>query len=429
MSKLTRTTWIAIAVVVAAIVGAIVAALSGAGSRDDVRGSHVQTTASTQTTASAQSPAPVQTTASVLATPLSFVGKYYFVPNQDVSASWHPLNGHVEGSFSDFALWPALITHLLKNSGGFGFYSNEIAATPNATLAALRTKGLLISVDTPLWTQCAPASQIADAELNGTDNPMSKRFGIVGTGWFVTKDGTPFTPDEIVLDEREPTLVPYPRGGGLPNDGCAAADTFNASLSRTDGMIQDFVTYANTVRTKWPTNTPHLSFYWNLNPVFAEQSSLLDKLVSTMCAATVCPAAVYMDTDFAATPNLVSVLKAYKVILDKYGVGFGIAIAGTPHSEVGHEYDIEPTADGRALIYVAHPGTSSNQLYQLSELNILKWLMAQGIVDGNTRLHLQSWTSSPQEVGPAVSETTPHSLAHTTNRMFDELLIPKALAK
>jgi hypothetical protein len=131
----------------------------------------------------------------------------------------------------------------------------------------------------------------------------------------------------------------------------------------------------------------------------------------------------------AATPNLVSVLKAYKVILAKHAVGFGIAIAGTPHSEAGHEYDIEPTADGRALVYVAHPGTSRNQLYQLSELNILKWLMAQGIVDGSTRLHLQSWMSSPQEVGPAVSETTPHSLAHTTNRMFDELLIPKALAK
>jgi hypothetical protein len=87
------------------------------------------------------------------------------------------------------------------------------------------------------------------------------------------------------------------------------------------------------------------------------------------------------------------------------------------------------TADGGALVYVAHPGTSSNQLYQLSELNILTWLMAQGIVDGSTRLHFQSWMSSPQEVGPAVSETTPHSLAHTTNRMFDELLILKALAK
>ena len=80
------------------------------------------------------------------------------------------------------ALGLLLLAWAYRNAGGFGFYSNEIAATSNATLAGLRTKGLLISVDTPLWTQCAPASQIADAELNGTDNPMSKRFGIVGTG-------------------------------------------------------------------------------------------------------------------------------------------------------------------------------------------------------------------------------------------------------
>jgi hypothetical protein len=194
-------------------------------------------------------------------------------------------------------------------------------------------------------------------------------------------------------------------------------------------MIQDFVTYAIAVRAKWPTNTPHLSFYWNLNPVFADQSPLLDKLVSTMCAATVCPATVYMDTDFANTPNLLSVLNAYKIILSKYGVGFGIAIAGTPLSDVGQEHDIEPTADGRALVYVAHPGTPTNQLYQSSELNILNWLIARGVVDSSTRLHLQSWMYSPQEVGSAVSETTPYSLAYTTNRMFDELLIPKALAK
>jgi hypothetical protein len=411
MSTLTKPTWLGTAVVIAATVAANVAAFGQAANRNDVRGS------------------PVTTTASVLATPLSVVGKYHFVPNQDVSASWHPLNGHVEGSFSDFALWPKLINHLLKNSGGFGFYSNEIAATSNTTLAALRTKGLVISVDTPLWTQCAPASQIADAELNGTDNPMSKRFGIVGTGWFVTKDGTPFTPDEIVLDEREPALVPYPRGGGHPNDGCAAADTFNPGLSRTDGMIQDFVTYANAVRAKWPTNTPHLSFYWNVNPVFADQSPLLDKLVSTMCAAMVGPTTVYMDTDYTSTPNLLIVLKAYKTILAKHGVGFGIAIAGTPHSDAGKEYDIEPTADGNALVYTAHPGTSSNQLYQTSELNILRWLIQKGIIDGSTRLHFQSWMTSPQEVGPAVSEATPYSLANTSNRMFEELLIPRALAK
>lgn len=416
MSKLTKTTRIAMAVVAAAIVAAVVAAFSGGRYRDDVRGS------------------PVQTTASVLATPLSFVGnsfvgKYYFVPNQELSAYWHPLNGHVEGSFSDLTLWPTLINHLLANNGGFGLYSSEIASTSNATLAALRTRGLLISVDTPLWTQCAPASEIADAELKGTDNPISKQFGIVGTGWFVTKDGTPFTPDEIVLDEREPILVPFARADGLPNDICAAADAFNAPLSRADGMIQDFVTYAKAVHAKWPTKTPHLSFYWNVIPVFGDQSPLLDKLVSTMCAATVCPMTVYMDTDFANTPNLLSVLRAYKNILAKHGVGFGIAIAGTPLSDVGQEYDIEPSADGRALVYVARPGTPTNQLYQSSELNILNWLIAHGIVDDGTRLHFQSWMFSPQEVGPAVGETIPYSLANTANRMFDELLIPKALAK
>ena len=164
-------------------------------------------------------------------------------------------------------------------------------------------------------------------------------------------------------------------------------------------MIQDFVTYANAVRAKWPTNTPRLSFYWNVNPVFADQSPLLDKLVSNMCAATVCPTTIYMDTDFASTPNLVSLLKAYKVILAKYGVGFGIAIAGTPLSDVDQDYDIEPTADGGALVYVKHPGTSTNQLYQASELNILNWLIAQGIVDGSTRLRFQSWMYSPQETG------------------------------
>ena len=71
---------------------------------------------STRSDKPVQATAPVQTAASVLATPLSFVGKYYFVPNQDVSASWHPLNGHVEGSFSNLDLWPTLITIYSKTA-------------------------------------------------------------------------------------------------------------------------------------------------------------------------------------------------------------------------------------------------------------------------------------------------------------------------
>jgi hypothetical protein len=62
------------------------------------------------------------------------------------------------------------------------------------------------------------------------------------------KDGASFKPDDINLDEREPTIIPWAFPGQQTQDHCPAAGEFNGALSRVDGFIEDYFKYLPVVK-------------------------------------------------------------------------------------------------------------------------------------------------------------------------------------
>jgi hypothetical protein len=167
-------------------------------------------------------------TASILERPLRSFGKLIFVPNQLTAAKWYRpggdlINGHIEESFADETLWPRLEGLLVAAHGAFGLNAAEIGHMSSETLARFRSKGLAISVDTPAFTQCFTGRQLGELEFFGRSPPGPDLFRSIfqlspetdgridpkDKGWFYTRDGVSFAPDEIVLDERMPNLLPH----------------------------------------------------------------------------------------------------------------------------------------------------------------------------------------------------------------------------
>ena len=54
-------------------------------------------------------------------------------------------------------------------------------------------------------------------------------------------------------------------------------------------------------------------------------------------------------------------------------------------------------------------------------LTIARFLKEKGILDGMTRLRVQSWTVRPREKGAQVDERTNGSMAHTAGSIITEL--------
>jgi hypothetical protein len=374
----------------------------------------------------------------LLATPLLTSGKYFFIPNQSKATVWNPTNGNIEGSFSNLSLWPRLQDHLVGNRGGIGIYAPEIQNTSEATLTAFRAKGLLIAVEAPGMTQCADGYAVADAELDGASNEVTQLFdGMPGrsyqlekNGWFKTREGKPFTPDEIILDERYFALLPFL--SHTPPDRCPNFASFNPGLDRVSGLINDYAEYAIKVRAKWPNNTPRVSLYWVVVPEFSDEVSLsiLERTINAMCdaAGSVCPETVYVDAHWSIpSPELLSLFSKIKSIVARRGVHFGIVLAGDSHYIPSKQMRIE-TADKLGTAVQACVECTNNQLFQNSEIAILRWLLDNEVVESKTRLHIQSWDKYPNESGLGVAEFVRFSLADTANRLLD-ILIQRGLAR
>lgn len=116
-----------------------------------------------------------------------------------------------------------MLGNLKTHHGAFVIPAAEIGHLKDSAglLALLRAAGIPVSIEIPAWTQPADGLQLARAEILGGAvegvNIFASVFRIdaprdrpdpFGTGWFVTRDGTSFVPDEIVFDERLPSLLP-----------------------------------------------------------------------------------------------------------------------------------------------------------------------------------------------------------------------------
>jgi len=315
------------------------------------------------------------------------------------------------------------MSHLVANKGGFGIYAPEIPNTSAATLMALRQSGLAIEVEPPGMTQSLLISDIISSELYGTGTE-AQNLKIPVNGYFQSSDGVKFVPDELLMDERIPTVL-Y---NGYENSAQA---------------VKDYVAYSEAMRTKWPGQKIAYSFAWNIIPGWSDGSQpppdgsianqVLENLLVALCSSGQCPTTAYLDVEWYIdnpnspswnAQNLLTILLQTKSILQQHGVGFGILLAGDAGRELSG-MTVQLTPD-RSSLQSSGPfacsGSSCNSLYQNSELAIMDWLVHQGVIDIQTRVHIQSWYALPAEAGANVSESIPYSLANTADRVFQEAL-------
>lgn len=413
--------------------------------------------------------------------------RFWFFPNQLGAQKYYQprgslINGHWKDSFANFSYWPKLSGKLAEIGGGVGLIITEMAYMTKAHIDEIRSRGLRIQVDEMQWTQCRDGFQAAHWELYGgkagpqtladmilAGNPAPYP-GIYANGFFKTIDGFDVIPDEIVLDERIPNLVPYLDINVLANpsgtweerkararrDPCPAAANFNPGLSRIEGLMYDYVEYAKVMKQKWPTQTPKLSFHWNANHgwdlgrderCFDQQRATelaagrpdpyldpsnvaymrfpchngvptLRDLIVTMCMAGHCPHTVYMDMELSYNNDwLIEDLRRYRAMLRSVQLPDGREVSINYGLSVHDHCNVQGVGCYRGFVN----GTltdekrsgSPNQLFQESTLNVAKFLSHHGVLDAETNVKFFTWDTRPIEVGSQVQESIPGSMAHS----------------
>jgi hypothetical protein len=422
--------------------------------------------------------------------PIQSSGKYTFAPNQLAAAEWyrpqgHVINGHIAESFAKTNLWPKIYDFLRGTHGSFGINAAEVGYLTADQLLGFRNAGIVISTEMPAWTQCFGGRVLGQAEFFGEpaggQNLFQSVFHITtangrpdpaGRGWFVTKDGQDYAPDEVVLDHRIPGLLPSFKGDALlasatgltweqrkaraRTDPCPAADAFHPPSDRLTGLIQDYLDYARVMARRFP-DKPAFSFHWNVHPGWEwgdeqcldalqslhpdpasferafrylekpchRDTLILSRLLDVLCDAGACPGTVFMDIELNyQTGYALDVLRRNKDVLSKHGVSFGVDLSDECNERAmclqvsrtpGHmSLEQEKVDDSK----------SENLLNRDSLVHKFEFLHANGIIDRDTHLRFESWSRRPIEQGPQVDEANPGSYANTMLHMICGVITP-----
>lgn len=407
---------------------------------------------------------------------------FSFVPNQLASNLWyrpgHPpqlINGHLDSSFGRKKLWPNLLRNLKRTHGFFSIFAAEIGylTTNRGLLPLLKSEGIPISVEMPGFTQCMDGTQVGNAEIKGDlvngMSPFSRIFGITnpkdrtdpaGAGWFVTRDGKPFIPDELLFDERMPNLLPQfdpdllartpgsweqRKLAARKDNGCPVSRQPYRQLLST--LMQDYVKYLDVAKSHWGDKMPAITLHWNVNPgwewrdeagmdaieardpatfdkpenfariVFNSPQynsvQYLDELIDVLTLAGFKPKTVFMDIDWTYDiPYITEVLKRHKAELAARGVQMGINVVEASISD-----QEELVHEGDTLRRRSDPHAAPNVLYENTLISIMKFLKDSGIYERGMQMRVGSWSHRPYEIGTKVNENTPGSLAHTANEI------------
>lgn len=440
-----------------------------------------------------------------LTQPIPTNGKFFLAPNQLAANVWYRpqpypnsvINGHIEGSFDHFDWWPNLNRVLRETDYGFGITATEIGHMQGATLLKFRDAGLPVTADPPSFTQGYDGAALAHLDFDGTPPSSNPDFwcntlNFCGSitdrqdpriaGWFRTRDGAQYTPDEIILDERMPNLVQYfdfdtiigPSNPGetwemkknrARRDPWPDAANINPGVDRITGLINDYVEYANAMKLHFaPQSPPRLSLHWNVHPgwewsdeVWLDQlhtnnpdpnafetgyryvqnplhhdADHLNQLVKTLCASGTCPDTVYMDMELvyiSETGYALNVLRRDKAVLAANNIKFGIDLVDAC-SDTEPGCTVNMAADGSRLDKITRDPNaySVNSLYEESILNITNYLIINNIIDDNTKVRLGSWIRRPAESASAINENY-ISLSHTANRVINEYLKPRGYSR
>ena len=416
--------------------------------------------------------------------------RFIFAPNQLAANAWYKINGsvingHIDGSFSNASLWPQLRRTLAAagptGQTAFGTYAAEVSHVSDATLEAFRHAGVPLSVEDPTWTQCRDGKELGTLSFLGEPADLFCSIftlcppGILGrgnAGWYQSSSGAPYSPAEIVFDERMPNLIPRPvnlpqlwnlSAGSWPErkaaafvDPCPAATTFNPGVDRITGLIGDYLEFVDAAAARYAKQglpVPRFGLHWNviawwewsdvecldalerldppnitggfqhavqyLTQPCHRDTEHLTALVKALCAHGYCPVAVYHDVDYIYnTAYALDVLRRNKRALRELGVPFGVDIVDICDETM----DCVIVVDGQNL--VRRTGTSDktpNQLQEQTVSTLSGFLIGQGIIDAHTTVRVQSWTARPVERGDQVREELPGSFAHTANSVYAQL--------
>jgi len=405
-----------------------------------------------------------------------------FAPNQLAANAWYRpgspgrvINGHLDESFGRRERWPGLLRNLARLKGRFGIGAAEIGHLRDrgGLLELLRSEGIAVSVEVPAFTQPHDGAWLARAELRGEPvdgmDIFSRIFQLErskdrnppqGTGWFVTRDGTPFVPDELVFDERIPNLLPEfdaailartpgswdqrKQAARKPSAYAATRQPFDRLLRET---MQDYVEYLRVARAHWGDRMPDVCIHWNVNPGWewrdergldAVQASkqdwcrtpddfyrvvfdapqyrsveYLNALLDLLTGAGFRPRTVLMDVDWTySIPYVAEVLRRHKTPLAARGVQMGINVVEASlgeHDELVHAAGtLRKRSNRRAL---------PNRLYEDTLVAIVEYLLGSGILDPGMQIRVGSWSRRPSETGAEIDERVPGSLAHAANRI------------
>ena len=408
---------------------------------------------------------------------------FSFAPNQLAGNTWYRpgnpkqlINGHLDDSFGQRVLWPALARNLRQARGSFSIGAAEIGHMNAATglLSLLKSEGIPVSVEIPGFTQPIDGAQLARVEIHGAAVNGANLFASIfrisepkertnpsGAGWFVTHDGTPFIPDELIFDERMPNLLPEfdpallartqgsweqrKQAARKLSPFTAARQPYGRLLS---ALMQDYVSYLNVAKSRWSDRMPAVSLHWNVNPgwewrdengldaIYAKTPSCFDapknfhrvvfsslqynsvqyltQLIELLTAAGFKPRTVMMDVDWTYDiPYITEVLKRHKAALGKQGVQLGINVV---EASLGEQEEL--FYDGQTLKKRTDPRTAPNLLYENTLIAIMKFLKGSAIYEKGMHVRVGSWSHRPHELGAQVNENTPASMAHAMNEII-----------
>jgi hypothetical protein len=408
---------------------------------------------------------------------------FSFVPNQLAGSEWYKpgnpprlINGHLDDSFGQKKLWPNLVKNLKQTHGAFGIYAAEIGhlSATNGLLSLLKSEGISVSVEVPGFTQPIDGAALGRAEIHGEAVDGTNLFASVfricepkdrtdplGSGWFVTRGGAPFVPDELIFDERMPNLLPEfdPTRLALTQgswdqrkQAARRLSPFMASRQPyerlTATLMQDYVSYLRVARNRWGERMPAVSLHWNVNPgwewrdekgldaIHAKNPALfnipenfhrivftspqynsvqyLNQLVDLLASSGFKPRTVYVDVDWTYDISyIVEVLKRHKAALRQRGVQMGINVV---EASIGEQEELFYDAD--TLKKRTDSRTAPNILYENTLIAIMRFLKGRGIYERGMHIRVGSWSHRPHEVGSQVDEHTPGSLAHTANEIL-----------
>lgn len=408
---------------------------------------------------------------------------FSFAPNQLAANVWYRpdgawINGHLDESFGCKDAWPELRRHLKRAGGSFSIFAAEIGYLRSDTglLALLRRERIPVSVELPGFTQTLSGTELARFELYGDSirgmNFFEQIFRIadslprcepLGNGWFVTRDGQPFVPDEILFDERLPNLLPVidpmvlataPGGwqqrleaarSPLPGYAPASGD-YDQLLER---LYTDYVDFLRVARSKWGKRMPAVTIHWCVNPGWewrdqrgltaihaqypdffeqpenfyyplirdhAQYNSVyyLECLVDRLTREGFKPRTILMDVDWTySTDYIEEALRRHQSSLRQRGIQMGINIV-----EASLRMDEALTCRDNTLCRMTRTDATPNQLYAETLLAITHYLQQHGIYEPGMQIRVGSWSSRPYEKNAEVDEQRDGSMAHTANSVY-----------